>query len=328
MRRPIFFAVSVIGLTIAALFPFRAFAGQAADSENRVALAETSYGYQVTIDGKAFAGYHCDFNGTPIIWPIIGPSDKPMTRAFPMSDTVLGEKQDHPHHRSLWFTHDEINGNRHWSRDTIAHQEFLKAESDGRAATIVTKNHWLDQKSNETVCSDIRTVTFGAMGDLRYLDFDLVLTAEQDEVTIADTKEGTFGIRVPTVMDVDAKKGGTIVNAQGDKDDKAWGKRSDWVDYSGPLNTGGEIGGITIFNHPASFRYPTWWHVRTYGLFAANPFGIKDFEPSLKQDGTVVLKKGESLAFYYRVILHAGDAKSLDLGKLYKDYAATTKSPD
>ncbi|MDR1384057.1 MAG: PmoA family protein [Planctomycetaceae bacterium] len=299
-------------------------------AEPHLALTKTHFGYQITIDGNLFAGYRTNFNGTPIIWPLIGPNEKPMTRAYPMDESVVGEKKDHPHHRSLWFTQDLVNGNRHWMKDRIVHQEFLKAECDGKTATLVTKNHWLDPQNNAVICSDVRTIVFGVIGDgsVRSIDFDLKLTAEQEKVTIGDTKEGTFGIRVPTSIDVDAEKtnpklGGTIVNAQGDKDDTAWGKRSDWVDYSGPID--GKVAGIAIFNHPKNFRYPTWWHVRTYGLFAANPFGIKDFEPSLKQDGTVVLKKGESLSFYYRVILHKGDAMSLDIDKLYQDYVKLSK---
>jgi len=301
----------------------------AEDAKNRVSMTETPYGYEIALDGKLFAGYRKDFNGTPIIWPVIGPNEKPMTRAYPMTEGVAGETKDHPHHRSIWFTHDDINENKFWGgRSAIEHREFLKSECDGKTATIVTKNHWLDNTTKNTICSDIRTVTFGVIAESRYIDFDIVLTAEQGEVTISDTKEGTFAVRIPTSMDVDSKKndpalGGTIINAEGLKDDKAWGKRSDWVDYSGPVE--GETAGIAIFNHPASFRYPTWWHVRTYGLFAANPFGIKDFDPDLKTDGTVVLKKGESLQFYYRVILHTGDANSLNLAQLYKDYAELKK---
>ena len=319
MKRPIVFAVMITGLVLAFALP----KVTAAEQESQVKLNPTSYGYEVTIDGKTFAGYHRDFKGTPIIWPVIGPNEKPMTRSFPMADNVPGEKKDHPHHRSIWFTHDEVNGNRHWTNDIIAHQEFLKTECDGKTAVVVAKNNWQDKNSKTAVCSDVRTVTFGTIDGNRYIDFDLVLTAEQDEVTFTDTKEGTFGIRVPTSMDVDSKKGGVIINAQGDKDDKAWGKRSDWVDYSGPVDD--EIAGIAVFNHPKSFRYPTWWHVRTYGLFAANPFGIKDFDQSLGRNGTVVLKKGETLVFCYRVLLHKGNADSLDLGKLYKDYAEMPK---
>ena len=322
MKRRVCFSVIFAGLIMAVTFPLFA-ADQAASQQSRMQLNETSYGYEVTIDGKTFVGYHRDFKGTPILWPVIGPNEKQMTRAFPMSDAASGEKKDHPHHRSIWFTQDGVNGNRHWNDGTIAHQEFLKAECDGQNAVIATKNHWLDKESKAVICSDIRTVTFGMIDGLRYIDYDVVLTAEQDEVTIGDTKEGTFGIRVPTSVDVDSKKGGTIVNAQGDKDGAAWAKRSNWVDYSGPID--GEIMGLTVFNHPASFRHPTWWHVRTYGLFAANPFGIKDFDKSLEQDGTVVLKKGESLEFYHRVILHAGNAESLDIENLYKKYTETPK---
>ena len=292
--------------------------------ENRISLTETPYGYEVTLGGKLFAGYRKDFNGTPIIWPVIGPNEKPMTRAYPMSEDISGEKKDHPHHRSIWFTHDDINGNKHWGGGSnIEHQEFLKTECDGQIATLVSKNYWLDKQTKATICSDLRTVTFGVIGGHRYIDFDIVLTAEQDKVTISDTKEGTFAVRVPTSVDVDSKFGGTITNAEGLKDDKAWGKRSSWVDYSGPVD--GEIAGIAIFNHPASFRHPTWWHVRTYGLFAANPFGIKDFEPERKENGTVALKKGESLKFYYRIILHKGDANALDIGQFYQEYAITRK---
>jgi len=303
--------------------------------ENRVALTETLLGCDITIDGKPFAGYRKDFNGTPILWPVFGPNDMPMTRAYPMKTDVPGETSDHPHHRSIWFTHDDVNGNQFWGGGSIIeHQEFLKAECDGKTATLVTKNHWLDKPTKAVILSDIRTMTFGMLEEHRCIDFDVVLTAEQDKVTVGDTKEGTFGIRIPTSMDVDSKKtnpelGGTIVNAQGDKDDKAWGKRSDWVDYSGPVASPvvkGQVAGIAIFNHPSSFRYPTWWHVRTYGLFAANPFGIKDFEPELKTDGTVVLKKGESLRFSYRMIFHSGDAASLDLGKLFHEYSLTSRA--
>ena len=297
-------------------------------SSQEVALEKTDTGYQIVIDGALFAQYKTNFNGTPIVWPIIGPSGQRMTRNYPMSDDFQDEKKDHPHHRSLWFTHDEVNGNRHWMSSVIEHQKFLKAESDGKKAVIETKNNWLDQKTNETVCSDIRNLTFGAIQNVRYLDFNITITAEQETVTFADTKEGTFGIRVPSSMDVDAKKndpklGGTITNAEGILNDEAWGKRSSWVDYSGPVE--GKTAGITIMNHPDSFRFPTYWHVRTYGLFAANPFGVHEFEKNPELSGELVLKKGESLTLKYRVLFHDGDADSLDIPKLFEAYCELSR---
>jgi hypothetical protein len=162
---------------------------------------------------------------------------------------------------------------------------------------------------------------FAVAGDTRIIDFDITITAEQDKVLFGDTKEGTFGIRVPEVMAVETKKGGQFVNAEGKiGEGEAWGKRSPWVDYTGILD--GEKVGIAILNHPSSFRYPTYWHVRNYGLFAANPFGVHDFEKL--QDTTVgnlALSKGESFTCRYRVLFHKGDEKEANIAEAFKEYA-------
>ena len=89
-----------------------------------------------------------------------------------------------------------------------------------------------------------------------------------DEPTRLEGSVKMFGLRVATSMDVTSKKGGKIINAEGIENTPAWGKPSPWVDYTGPV--GGKTVGVAIFNHPSSFRYPTTWHVRDYGLFAAN----------------------------------------------------------
>ncbi len=126
-----------------------------------------------------------------------------------------------------------------------------------------------------------------------------------------------FGIRVASSMDVTHKLGGLITNAEGLTDAKAWGKASPWVDYVGPVN--GKTVGIAVLNHPGSFRYPTAWHVRTYGLFAANPFGSHDFGGS--QPGDYTVPTGESVAFRYRVILHEGDTKAARVDRSFAAYA-------
>jgi methane monooxygenase PmoA-like len=151
----------------------------------------------------------------------------------------------------------------------------------------------------------------------RVLDFDITIKATAGPVTFGDTKEGMFGLRVASSMDVNRKKGGKITNAEGITDDAAWGKASPWVDYTGPV--GGETVGIAILNHPDSFRYPTTWHVRTYGLFAANPFGWHDFGRSEKGDYTI--PDGERISFRYRVIFHKGDTASADIDASFKTYA-------
>ena len=136
-------------------------------------------------------------------------------------------------------------------------------------------------------------------------------------VTFGDTKEGMFGIRVASSMDVTRKKGGKITNAEGLTNDAAWGKPSPWVDYTGPVE--GKTVGIAILNHPSSFRHPTPWHVRPYGLFAANPFGDHDFK--LGRSGAFTLDKGRSITLRYRVIFHQGSTEQSHVNSLYQAYA-------
>src|SRR5262249_14260999 len=143
---------------------------------------------------------------------------------------------------------------------------------------------------------------------------EITLKATAGPVTFGDTKEGMFGLRVASSMDVKNKKGGKITNAEGITDDDAWGKESPWVDYTGPVE--GKTVGVAILNHPDSFRFPTTWPVRTYGLFAANPFGGHDF--GQKRSGEHVVPAGGSIRFAFRVILHEGDTASAHLPEAFQ----------
>src|SRR5205814_3733 len=100
--------------------------------------------------------------------------------------------------------------------------------------------------------------------------------ASEGPVKFGDAKDAGFNYRVPASMAVDAKQGGQIITSEGIADAAAWGKRAKWVDYHGPVE--GETLGVAMLNHPSSFRYPTPWHVRTYGLFTANPFGTHSLD--------------------------------------------------
>jgi len=280
----------------------------------------------VTIDGKPFTDYLIKTGPKPILWPIFGPGERQMTRAFPMQ-MVSAERKDHPHHRSLWFTHGDVNGIDFWSEPSRAkqvHREFLKCEADGKQGVISTVNDWIDPTGKKQL-EDERTITFRGDGDLRTIDFDITLKASEGPVKFGDTKEGTMGLRVPTAMDLKqtmGKKGGNIVNAGGDRDGNTWGKQAPWVDYFGKID--GETVGIAMLNHPSSFRYPTYWHVRDYGLFAANPFGLHDFKKLEKPEGEFTLPAGESITLRYRFVFHKGDENEAKIAEAFEAYSKET----
>jgi hypothetical protein len=242
-----------------------------------------------------------------------------------MTKDVAGEDHDHNHQRSFWFTHGNVNNVDFWSSDPLngvkanfgSIRETSRRTQDGLVVGLVrTTDDWLDH-DGRPVLTDERVVRFYATEAVRVIDFSIRLKASNGPVTFGDTKEGMFGLRVASSMDVTKKSGGRITNAEGLHDDAAWGKASPWVDYIGPV--AGKTVGIAILNHPLSFRYPTTWHVRTYGLFAANPFGWNDF--GLKKSGAYTIPAGESIAFSYRVVLHEGDTASARIADLFQAYA-------
>ena len=287
-----------------------------------VTAQRTERGVTVQIDGRPFAEYVIRSGTKPIVWPIIGPTEKPLTRAYPMEKGTK-ETKDHVHHRSLWCTHGSVNGIDFWAETptgrtgTIAHRKFVKIES-GPRAEIVTENDWLSP-AGKKVLEDRRRMVFGTRNDARWIDFEITLTASEGPVTFGDTKEGAFGLRVAESLRVDSQQGGRIINSRGETNAAAWGRRADWVDYHGPV--GGETVGIAIFDHPASFRHPTGWHVRTYGLFAANPFAQQSFSGKGGDGASYTLPEGDKLVLRYRVFLHRGDEQQGKVAEAFAEYA-------
>ena len=137
-------------------------------------------------------------------------------------------------------------------------------------------------------------------------------------VKMGDTKEGTFAIRLATALQ---KPDGHMLNSEGAVGEKqVWGKRANWVDYSGTV--AGEKLGLAIFDHPSNPQHPTYWHARGYGLFAANPFGERDFYNDKRRDGSVTIPAGGTLVLRYRVVIHLGDSREAKIAEAYQRYAA------
>lgn len=287
-----------------------------------VELEQTDEGVAIQIDGTLFATYLKQSGRQPVVWPIIGPTGAAYTRSFPIGPLADSEKDDHPHHRSLWFAHGDVNGYDFWANTVpdqhceILQREFVKQESNHTTATIVTRNDWV--ASGRKQCEDVRTLVFGGNDDNRWIDFTVTLIASEGELKLGDTKEGTFAVRVAGTMKVDSPGKGEIVNDRGHKDKAAWGLPAEWIDYHGPV--GGKRAGIAILSHPNSFRHPCKWHVRTYGLIAANPFGEDDFPPSGVEQGAVTVAAGDRLTLRYRVVFHLGDEKAANIGAQYKAF--------
>ena len=115
-----------------------------------------------------------------------------------------------------------------------------------------------------------------------------------------------------------------MTNSEGVQTEKnVWGKRADWVDYDGTIDA--QKVGVLIFDNPQNPNHPPRWHSRAYGLFAVNPFGVKDFDPQASDKGGYSLSNGQSLRFRYRVIVHPGDVPKKKIAAWYSDYSKKAK---
>jgi len=283
---------------------------------------------EVTLWGERLGRYHADPKwARPFLHPVTGPFGHSVTRGYPVEPRP-GEAEDHHHHKSLYVAHGSVNGVDNWSEEKDhgreVQREVLQCTSGTVFGVLETMNDWVSSDGKK-VCEDRRKWTFWAMpGSLRLIDLEVEFRATEGELRFGDTKEGgIIAVRVATPMDV--PRTGIIANAEGGVNEgETWGKRSVWCDYSG-LDEGGNQVGIAILNHPMSFRYPTYWHVRNYGLMTANPFGLHDFYGDQKRDGSHTIAKGETLWFGYRVYVHAGDAVGGHVSDAFHGYVNPPK---
>ncbi len=286
----------------------------------------------IRINGEPFSSYHFGHSfPKPFLSPLRTASGLVITRRYPMEE-VAGESHDHQHHRGLWIGYGEINGFNFWENEfhynsdqppkydpaklgTIALIRFNEIKSGRQMGDIDGLFQWVDPHGG-VLLEERRVLTFYAQPDLRTMDMSITLTAKRP-VHFADTKEGFLGMRLADSMT--EKNGGVITNSEGAQTEKdVWGKRANWVDYAGTV--AGQKVGIAIFDSPENFNHPTRWHARAYGLFAANPFGLKDFEPKSTERGGHDLKSGESLHFRYRVIIHPGDLPKRAIEDAYAEF--------
>lgn len=297
---------------------------------------------RVEVDGRLFTEYVFKGAPKPYLYPVLAADGTELMRHFPVRQDVAGEVKDHPHHRSLWFTHGAVNGVDFWleNGNDKGRIENTGVESSvrGGVGEIRSRNRWVGP-DGVVHCTDETTIRVRGVPEGRLLDYEVTLQAPADKpVVFGDTKEGSMAIRLPRWMTPSHRSGknvhegkGVIVNAEGiretdarkKKNDDTWGKRSAWVDYHAPKD--GKIYGVAMFDHPKNPRHPTWWHVRSYALFAANPFGQRDFEVEQKHpagQGNLTIPAGQSVTFRWRFYFHTGDEKQAGVAERYREYAA------
>lgn len=273
-----------------------------------VRLVEKEHKLDIVIDGQYFTSYVFDPSlAKPYLGPIIGPYGDSYTR-------LDFETREHPHHRSLWLGIGDVNGIDAWNEPAERYGRQIVGAIVGKTAgpvlaQIESRQTWT-AFSGKPQLEESRIATFyRTPADARLIDLEFTFTAAYGRVEFGATKEaGPLGIRVAESMKAD--NGGTIVNSYGSVGEaECWGRRAEWCDYCGDV--GGHLLGIAAFDHPDNTDYPTYWHIRNYGLMAPN---------NLYFLGGKLLQQGQSVRYRYRIYFHEGNTARAKVAERYQDY--------
>jgi hypothetical protein len=305
----------------------------------------------ITIDGKPFTSYIWPTTlKKPVLYPLRTAKGTIVTRGFPL-EPRKGERVDHPHHVGLWFNHGDVNGLDFWNNSdaikpdqapkmgTILHSKIVDTKSGDRGELAV-EMEWVASDGKPLLREQTRFV-FSGTADSRTIDRITTLTALDKPVVFHDIKEGVLGMRVARALEQPADKPetftdasgrptsvpvldntgvtGQYVSSEGLKGDAVWGTRGRWTLLGGTVD--GEQVTLAILDNPSNPGFPTYWHARGYGLFAANPLGEKDFTNG-KQQFNLTIDPGKSTTFKHRILILSEAPKPDVIERAYKAFAA------
>jgi len=322
-------------------------------AEKRIKLVRNDQEKKVDvfIDGNLFTSYIYPTNiKKPVLYPLITPKGTKITRKYPLEPSV-GERVDHPHHVGVWFNYGDVNGLDFWNNSdsikvekrgsygTIIHKEIMDIVDGNEEARLKVAMDWISAEG-KVLLKENTTFVFRGDHDEYSIDRITNLSAPNEKVIFKDNKEGVLGIRVtrelehpstkpdiftdsngiPTGVPVLNNEGvnGNYINSENIEGDDCWGKRSNWVNLRS--NIGGEKISLAILDHTSNPGYPTYWHTRGYGLFAANPLGQEVFSDG-KETLNLTLNQGEDVTFKHRIVVASKNLSKVDLDSEFADFS-------
>jgi len=294
---------------------------------------ESAQRVDVVIDGQPFTSYLWnDKLKVPVLYPLRTAEGTTVTRGFPLEPRP-GERVDHPHHIGLWFNYGSVNGVDFWNNSValpadqqkkmgaVVHRRVVRATDGKDKGELVVEMDWM-MPDAQPILRETTTFIFHSGPHLRTVDRITQLSALDKRVVFEDNKEGVLGMRVrreleqpsneplvftdssgrPTEVKVLDNTGvtGMYRSSENKTGDAVWGTRGRWTMLSGTV--GQQPITLAILDHPKNVGFPTYWHARGYGLFAANPLGQSVFSNG-KEKLNFTLEPKQSVTFRYRLLI-------------------------
>jgi hypothetical protein len=308
----------------------------------------------IVINSELFTSYRYPTNlKKPVLYPLAMADGTVITRNFPPK---AGERADHPHHVGLWFNYGDVDGIDFWNNSdaikpedrphmgTIEHRKVVSAKSGADRGELEVETEWLGPDGKPMLNEHTKFI-FRGTADSRSIDRITTLIALDKPVKFPDNKEGVIGMRVARSLELPSKKAetftdstgraitvaamdnsvvtGNYLTSEGKTGDDAWGTRGRWCVLTGKVNQ--EPVSIAILDDPQNPGYPTYWHARGYGLFAANPLGQKALSDG-KETLNFALAAHQSVTFRHRILILSKTATTDDVENAWQDFTRTPQS--
>jgi hypothetical protein len=321
----------------------------------RVVADEPGRRVNVSIDGQPFTAYIWPTSlDKPVLFPLRSAKGTPVTRGYPL-DPRPGERIDHPHHAGLWFNYGNVNHFDFWNNSTaikpedkpkmgdVVQRAILSTKSGAAAGELEVAADWITG-TQQLILKEHTRLIFRGGPDYRSIDRITTLQSVSEKVVFHDDKEGLLGLRVARALEMPSDKpevftdasgrptlvpkldnsgvNGVYLTSEGKKGEAAWGTRGRWCMLSGLV--GQEPVTIAILDHPSNPGFPTYWHARGYGLFAANPLAPNIFSDGKEPAMNFSLAPNASVTFRYRVLILSKIATAGDAEAAYKEFAAAS----
>jgi hypothetical protein len=303
----------------------------------------------VWVDGRPFTSYvYPPSLRKPVLFPLLTASGNPVTRGFPLEPRA-GERVDHPHQVGLWFNYGDVNRFDFWNNSeaiapedrakmgTIVHKGVLSTRDGADEGVLEIESEWV-QGDGKAVLRERTRFVFRRGPGWRSVDRIARLEALAGRVVMNDNKEGLLGLRVARALELPSKEeaiyadasgrpatvkrmdntgvSGDYLTSEGKTGDAVWGTRARWCALTGRL--GDEPVTVAILDHPSNPGFPTYWHARGYGLFAANPLGQKALSGG-RETLNFSIAPGRPETFRYRILILS---EKVGPKRLEEDYRA------
>jgi hypothetical protein len=321
----------------------------------RVVKDEASRRVDILVDGQPFTSYvWSEKLKVPVLYPLRTAQGTIVTRGFPL-DPRPGERVDHPHHVGLWLNYGNVNGVDFWNNSTalpseqqqkmgtVVHRRIVGASGGKDRGELVVEMDWL-MPDGQPILQESTTFIFHSGPNLRAVDRITRLTALTKRVVFQDNKEGMLGMRVRRELEQPSNEplvftdsnghatdvkvmdntgvSGLYRSSEGKTGDAVWGTRGRWTMLTGKVNQ--EPITLAILDHPQNAGFPTYWHARGYGLFAANPLGQEVFSNG-REKLNFTLQPKQSVSFRYRLLILSGPTTPDQIETEYKRFTSEVK---